>query len=422
MFGHRYGGSREVNGIYRFVRARMHRRIFVGFALAILATGALIGTIARFSAGSPWQQQQSHLNAYLGEEFANDWNDPVARRARAERLSRNFAVGITLVDVKGEALEKAGTTRCDGPVRMRAPVANAAGPLGEVRICYSTPRLGGARFALAGALALLVLWLIAGKVARRITKPLAEVARVAEELARGNLSARARMPESHGEVREVAEALNRMAARIDKQISDQRALLATVSHEIRTPLARLRFLVERIRGNSDVRSIDDIEREVFEMDELVGELLAGSRLDFGAIARKPIDITALAIAVMERAEEPPEKLIVEGSNRFVLGDQTLMKRALANLLSNARRHGGGVLQLTITCGDRCVVFEVIDAGSGFAKGEQERAFEPFVSAGKEGSIGLGLALVRRIAEAHGGRAFAENREGGGARVVFEVPR
>jgi signal transduction histidine kinase len=115
-----------------------------------------------------------------------------------------------------------------------------------------------------------------------------------------------------------------------------------------------------------------------------------------------------------------------GGGASVEVDPTLIGRALGNLLENAKRHAGGVERLRVATGDACVRFEVLDHGPGFTEEVLRRAFEPFYSSGREdaargASLGLGLALVARIAKAHGGRAFAENRPEGGARAVVELP-
>jgi signal transduction histidine kinase len=114
-----------------------------------------------------------------------------------------------------------------------------------------------------------------------------------------------------------------------------------------------------------------------------------------------------------------------------LGDATLVARAVGNLLENAKRHAGGAARLRILERGPRIAFEVDDDGPGFAPGEEEQVFQPFYR-GKNGgekngvSVGLGLALVKRIAEAHGGRAYAQNREGPdgkkGARVGIELAR
>ena len=108
------------------------------------------------------------------------------------------------------------------------------------------------------------------------------------------------------------------------------------------------------------------------------------------------------------------------------GDPTLLARALANLIANATKHGGGVTALRVAArAPGVIAFEVEDGGRGFAAGEEARVFEAFRRGSGEGGsdgagLGLGLALVARIAKAHGGAATAGNREGGGARVGFTV--
>jgi signal transduction histidine kinase len=151
----------------------------------------------------------------------------------------------------------------------------------------------------------LVLWLVSGKIAYRIARPLHELLRVTEEIGAGRLSARAELPSGRhamGEMAYIASAINDMAARIQKQVGDQRELLAGVSHEIRTPLARIRVLLElgRSRGG-DAKTFDELEREVVEIDALVGQLLASARLDFADLSVRALDGADVARRALERA-------------------------------------------------------------------------------------------------------------------------
>jgi two-component system, OmpR family, sensor kinase len=119
---------------------------------------------------------------------------------------------------------------------------------------------------------------------------------------------------------------------------------------------------------------------------------------------------------------------VEVPGTRLVGDATLLGRALANLLDNARKHGQGAEALRLFEREGQLAFCVEDRGPGLLPGEETRVFEPFYrkdrggEAREAGSLGLGLALVRRIARAHGGDTFAENRPGGGARVGFTLRR
>jgi signal transduction histidine kinase len=191
----------------------------------------------------------------------------------------------------------------------------------------------------------------------------------------------------------------------------------------------MRLLVELTRdGAQNPKPLEDLDREIVEIDQLVSELLAASRMDFSALSPRDLDAKELAQSAMERAGVTKDVLVTEDAPDFtVRGDATLLSRAMSNLLENAKRHGGGVASVRMGVRAGKVFFEVDDDGEGFAKGEEDRAFEPFrkgrSSTGDDkGSVGFGLALVRRIAEAHSGRAYARNRQPRGARVGLEIAR
>ncbi len=134
----------------------------------------------------------------------------------------------------------------------------------------------------------------------------------------------------------------------------------------------------------------------------------------------------MARRALERAGEDAAKLVAPPAPVPFAADPTLVGRALANLIDNARKHGNGLDRLEVRTDGSLVAFEIADRGRGFAPGDETRVFERFYQgadpdAGARGSLGLGLALVKRIADAHGGRVHAANQPGGGARVVLELP-
>lgn len=271
----------------------------------------------------------------------------------------------------------------------------------------------------------IALWMASGAIAWRLTRPLAELARVARELGDGHLGARMR-PGRHGarELTAIADAINDMAARIEKLLRDQRELLAAVSHEIRTPLGHLRVLLDtaRDRGVSD-DVILPLEREVLEVDALVDQLLASSRLEFGNLERRELDLAVEAAHALERLGVDASVLDVQADACVVAADPTLLRSALANLMRNAIDHGGGVVSVAVRRTDHAVEVEVDDAGPGFTAADLPRVFEPFYRGAERagGSLGLGLSLVDRVARAHGGEVRASNRDDGGARVTIALP-
>ncbi len=268
------------------------------------------------------------------------------------------------------------------------------------------------------ALALLMLSVISGALAWQMTRPLLLVVRAARDIGDGKLDTRIEAGHHRGELHVLATAINDMAARIEQQIKDQRELLAAVSHELRTPLGHMRVLIDTARDGHHPRALDELEREVLVLDDLVGRLLAQSRLEFGNLDRRPLDLGELVTDVATSAGIAPEAIEAIGDVRAAI-DPTLVRRAIANLIENARRHGGGAVAVRIERRGRQVAIEVDDAGPGFPADRRADAFRAFVPS-KAGGLGLGLALVSRIAVAHDGGAWIADRPGGGARVGFAV--
>jgi two-component system, OmpR family, sensor kinase len=418
----RHYRRRRMGPLGRYVRASLRRRLFAWFigsiVLTVLGTTSVISLLSRAQGASPstsWQRVMS----FGADQFAARWADPVQRAALADEVARGLDLNVELHDVSGVALHIAGS-RCRRHTHTLPVMVNGA-RAGEVVACSRQPFPGWmppvAVFCFAA-----LMWLAAGKMARRLARPLDELTHVVQRIGTGDLKARAELSCAEpGEIGLVADAVNDMASRIEKQMADQRELLATVSHELRTPLARLRIVSELARETgATVRTFDDLDREVADMNELVGQLLASSRLDFGTLTMRPLSARDVASRAIEHIGASGVSIHVEGEGDEVVGDATLLHRALANLLDNANKHGRGIESLAVAVQRDAVRFEVLDRGPGI-EGDPNRLFEKFKKSTGDG-LGLGLALVRRVARAHGGEAWAAARDGGGARVGFWVPR
>lgn len=413
-----------------YVRARLQRRLFAWFGVAILLSGVVFSLVTYlFSAsnGSGWSNETARARIFVGGRFADVWEDPSARESLGRVFARDLDVTVTLIDTRGEIIGAYGK-HCPRTF-FEAPVVRTGQRMGSVLVCAERLRHAAAIRWMAPLFAAgVLLWALSGMVSRRLSRPLEDLAQMAVDIGRGKYASRARMGRhAHGEVVLLADAMNDMAKRIERQMSDQRELLAAVSHEMRTPLGRIRILTELARDGVNIdKYLDDLDREVVEMDALVGDLLASSRLDFTALSKETIDPVDAARRALERAGLSEDKLVVEGQSRECMADPTLLLRALANLLDNAKKHGGGASCLRVIFEENEVSFEVEDGGRGLAPGEETRIFEPFYrrsdeKAREQGSLGLGLSLVSRIAEAHGGRTRARNRAEGGARIGFVFP-
>ncbi len=398
------------------VRWRLQQRMFRWFGAAILVTGVVVASVMNIlGAESGWHQEMARFENFTRDNFESTWQEPERRDAFGTSLHERFDVDVTLLDGKGQEVKRFGVGGCCAPLRVfLGPQAE----LGEVQICSDRYRqVKASRILVAVLICCVMLWIASGAIAHKLSKPIVELARVAGDLGAGKLSSRidTQNGEFKGEEHTLADVINDMANRIERQLADQRALLATVSHEIRTPLARMRLLVEMARDRStDQATLDKLDREVIEIDALVSDLLASSRIDFSTLNATSLDAREIATAALERTHVDPTALLFEAEVPTFPGDPTLVARAIHNLLENARCHAGGVSQMRVFDRGDHIAFEVEDEGPGLAPGDEMKIFRPFYRGERPsnaGSIGLGLSLVRRIAEAHGGVAYARNREG-----------
>ena len=260
---------------------------------------------------------------------------------------------------------------------------------------------------------------------RHLTRRLQALKKGVEQFGAGELHHRVEVS-GRDEVAAVAASFNLAAERIETLVRSHQSLLANASHELRSPLARMKMAVSMLDDATpehQQRLKREIDTNVAELDALVEEVLLASRLDAvqRVDKRDPVDLLALAAEEGSRVEA-----VVDGASTTVAGDERLLRRALRNLLENARRYGGSEVSVLVASSGPQATVQVRDRGPGVPEAQRERIFEPFYRlaghAEQAGGVGLGLSLVKQIAERHGGSVRCTSREGGGSCFELRFPK
>lgn len=444
----------------------------------------VVAVLALFALASGWllnrhlEQERQRAEALLTERMAA-WGDliqnsipgPEAKTeeqtAALREWSRRLRVPLALHDVRGQrigASESYLRREAEGPGGPRRPFSirledgrmlwlmrpNVArlpqgaggaadlspgfGPGGPSPKGLQMPSKPSEWLTSLGLVALLLLLFLAVAggaypVVRRLTRRLEQLKQGVEAFGAGALDHRV-VADGKDEVAAVAASFNRAAERIEALVRSNQSLLANASHELRSPLARLKMAVAMLGDAPPAMQASlkhEIDTDIGELDALVEEVLLSSRLDAGAVhdLDEPVD---LAGVVAEEAARVGAELAVapDGAALPVCGGERLLRRAVRNLLENARRYGGDDVSVELRRSPAGMVeLRVADRGPGVPEAARERIFEPFYRlpghAEREGGVGLGLALVQQIAKAHQGRAHCEARPGGGSVFVITLP-
>ena len=295
--------------------------------------------------------------------------------------------------------------------------------------------------ALAGLLVVLSggAWL----VLRRGLRPLEQMAGTAREISAGDLAQRVTPAGGPSEVGQLGLALNTMLDDIEEAFAERdateqrlRQFLADASHELRTPLTSIQGFAELFRvGGDDARVelptiLRRIEQESARMKVLVDDLLLLARLDQTRSAeREPVDLAVLAAdACSDAVATAPDRPVTLDAPEpvVVAGDESHLRQAVANLVTNALRHtpDGSPIDVAARLADGHARISVRDHGPGLDEDGLSHVFDRFWQADDArvgGGVGLGLAIVAAIAAEHGGTASAGNADGGGAVFTIEVP-
>ena len=261
-------------------------------------------------------------------------------------------------------------------------------------------------------------------VIRRLTLRLEALQRSVKKFGDGDLSVR--VPDTgQDEVADLARQFNASAERIETLVKSHKSLLANASHELRSPLTRIRMGLELMGGQTPSPTFRaEILRNIAELDQLVDEILLASRLeqpDVDVGSSEAVDLIGLAAEECARVDAD---LQLHTTALEVPGIARLLRRAVRNLLENAKRYSQGSISLELLREGEQAIVRVQDHGPGVPPEQRERIFEKFYrlpgASERSGGVGLGLALVRSIAQRHGGSVRCLGRSDGAPGACFEL--
>ena len=317
---------------------------------------------------------------------------------------------------------------------MQSPSAGEAAQAQAQKALGQLPIQFGIALAIMTALSVALAWRLAGRVLR----PLRTMTETAGEISASSLDRRLALQGPEDEVKRLGEAFDGLLARLEASFEAQRRFVANASHELRTPLTYERTLLEVALADPDPSA--ESLREVCEQllvsegrqERLIDALLTLARGQAGLQRREPFDLASVSEAVLLARKADVESLGLEVHTAlapaWATGDPRLVERLVANLIDNAIRHNAdhGSLHVTTATLDGQALLRIANTGPTVSSEDVEQLFEPFRTADADRTRlddghGLGLSIVRAVADAHGAVLDAEPQPGGGLRVEVRFP-
>ena len=412
------------------LRRRLYLQIYLTI-IASLVTVVLVAGVLWDSYGRDRFDREARAIAstLVSRSLAPVDESTTVQRQAVERLARDLDIEISLFDRDRKVIASTSkhvmrhariAERRRWRSRHRGPVWVLDLPDGRRLVAdferrgFRAPFLNFILFLIGAALA---VGLVSYPFVRRLTRRLEDLQQGVERIGAGDLTARVAV-KGTDEVASLAESFNDAAGRIETLLNSHRMLLANASHELRTPLARIRMGVEMLGSGKPERQAA-LQQDIAELDDLIDEILLMSRLDAGFHADLSQTVDVVALVAEECARYPD--CTVSGSAAVMRGDVRLLPRMVRNLVDNAHKHGKPPVDVEISSGEGVVRITVSDGGNGIADADREKVFDPFFRASDRQNIkgyGLGLPLVKQIAEAHGGSVEIQPR--GEARSAVRV--
>lgn len=455
----------------RSVRLRLTA---VAVLVTLVVAGALGAWVVRSVEGTLSAQSAAERDrAITAVQLSIDSGQPITDEALRAMAGRSDSGPlIELLDETGMVATSSagavdpGDVEGDGEISM-APAPDAAGEYAESSAPVATGNgnlviravtplepmrqsVAATRRQLLWALPVLVLlvgaltWWLAGRALR----PVERIRREVNEISGTTLERRVPVPASGDEVSALAVTMNSMLDRLQQSSDRQRQFIADASHELRSPVSAIRTELEVARmtaGPQDWPAVaDQVLAEEQRLERVIADLLALARLDDGQpLATDAVDLAELVAAVVEpevqRSAEGPVRVTLAAEDALAVegevavdGAVAPLERLVVNLVENARRHAASQVIVSVRAERGGVVLAVDDDGPGIPEADRERIFDRFTRLDEHRSrgdgsatdgAGLGLSLVRRIAELHGSEVAVGDSPLGGARftVRFNEP-
>jgi signal transduction histidine kinase len=441
-------------------RPRLVFRVYAfAVGLAIAVTAALV-ILPRYTRGARYLEPQAALLQYMVERWS--LKDQAKFAEIMGRIEPRLRGKLSLYDLHGNLVRTNIEPALDGPTAAeREALQTEKWALSTGRIVVRSddgtmigvyaPNRPGFPWGYVLPMSALILVLVGAAsvwFTRRLARPLDELAAAARRFGAGDTTARARIAR-RDEMGDLGRAFDEMADRTAALLHAQRQLMADVSHELRTPLARIRVALELAAEDPTAAKdvLADVGIDLDEIDQLIEDILTTARLDtdHARIVRRPARLGELADRAAQRfaARHPGRKLETEVAADLEIDcDPVLLRRAIDNLLDNAAKYSEPGTPVRLVVGEASapgpgglagpgpagprVEFAITDRGIGMSAEELERAGTPFWRADgsrtrRTGGVGLGLALARRIARAHGGDVTLHSAPGHGTTARIDVP-
>lgn len=412
------------------LRRRLYLQIYFTIIASLVIVVVLSGVLWSVFGRDNWNREVFNVTGRLANLFFPAADAPEQRDA-VERLGRELGIDISLFDRDRRLIAASGqaipppTHRASGRGWRRMHGGWALNLPDGRWLVVDIGRRGGRHSWLNLALFLgsvtLGVGLGAYPLVRRLTRRLERLQKGVERIGSGDLAARVEV-EGRDEVAGLAASFNEAAEKIEKLFGAHRLLLANASHELRSPLSRIRLGVEMLKGGGDPARMAALEHDIAELDSLIDEILLMSRLDAGSHADLSQKIDFVALVAEECAHF--EDCTLSGWAPEILGDPRLLRRLIRNLLENAYHHAAPPIKAEIVYAAEAVTLTISDGGDGIDEADREKVFQPFYRASGKQNVpgyGLGLPLVRRIAEAHGGSVVILPREEARSSIRVTLP-